>query len=132
MRTAELVCLELSVLLLIGQIILQAGAENLEFGTAYLASARDEMLRPQSTFSNRAGRALYNLLETWAAFAVIDLALITTGATGGIGRVGAIVWLVSRVVYIPLYIAGIPYIRTAAWIASIVGLLMMLARLNGM
>jgi uncharacterized MAPEG superfamily protein len=54
--------------------------------------------------------------------------LIATQHTGGWG---ATLWIIARIVYIPLYLAGVKYARTAAWVVSIVGLLMMLARLAG-
>jgi len=42
---------------------------------------------------------------------------------------GATIWIVARIVYLPLYLAGVPKLRTLAWVVSIVGLLMMLAQL---
>ena len=47
--------------------------------------------------------------------------MIVTQHTGGLG---ATLWIIGRVIYLPIYLAGIPYIRTAAWLLSIVGLLM--------
>jgi uncharacterized MAPEG superfamily protein len=38
---------------------------------------------------------------------------------------------VARIIYIPLYLFGVIYARTAAWTISIVGLVMMLWRLVG-
>ena len=42
---------------------------------------------------------------------------------------GAQLYFWSRVVYVPLYAAGIPYLRSVVWAVSIVGLLMVLSRL---
>ena len=42
---------------------------------------------------------------------------------------GAVVWIVARVVYVPLYALGIPVLRTLAWTISVVGLVMMLVHL---
>jgi len=58
----------------------------------------------------------------------VSLALIATQRTGGIGAIGA-TWIIGRVVYLPIYVLGINYVRTAAWGVSIIGLLMMLWRL---
>ena len=74
-------------------------------------------------------RALKNLLETYPAFIALALALVVTGKTGGIGATGAWLWLLARVVYVVLYAAGIPVVRTLVWIASILGLVLMLIRL---
>ena len=46
--------------------------------------------------------------------------------TGGIAATGAWVWLIARVVYLPLYAFGVPALRTLAWCVSIAGLVMML------
>ena len=39
---------------------------------------------------------------------------------------GAWTYLIARLVYVPLYAAGIPYIRSMAWLASLIGLAMVL------
>jgi uncharacterized MAPEG superfamily protein len=39
--------------------------------------------------------------------------------------------VLARVVYIPLYLAGVSYLRTLCWLVSIVGLALMLVRLAG-
>ena len=35
----------------------------------------------------------------------------------------------ARIVYHPLYLFGVPYVRSLAWLASMLGLLLMLIRL---
>ncbi len=42
---------------------------------------------------------------------------------------GAVIWIVARIVYLPLYAFGIPRVRSLAWLASLVGLALMLAAL---
>ena len=37
----------------------------------------------------------------------------------------ALLWLISRTIYIPLYILGINYLRTGAWAVSLICLIMM-------
>ena len=127
--TVELKTLAWSVILVFAQIAIQAGFATSETGVAYNASARDDAAAPKSPVSGRARRALNNLLETYPVFLALALALAATGRSGGTGADGAVLWLVARVAYVPVYLAGVPYLRTAIWIASIVGLLMMIARL---
>ncbi len=43
----------------------------------------------------------------------------------------ATIWILARIVYLPIYLLGIIYVRTAVWVISIIGLLMMLGRLAG-
>jgi uncharacterized MAPEG superfamily protein len=50
-----------------------------------------------------------------------------SGDSTGWGLTGAWLWLVCRLVYIPLYLAGIPYIRSLVWVGSLIGLLVMTA-----
>ena len=47
----------------------------------------------------------------------------------GIAATGAWLWLVARIAYAILYATGTPVVRTIAWFASLVGLVMMLIRL---
>jgi uncharacterized MAPEG superfamily protein len=128
MNSVELVCLELSVLLFIAHVVCQAVLAQGEFGQAFLFSPRDDAPEAKGVTVGRATRALANFVENYGAFVAMDLALIATGHTGGWG---AVVWIVARIVYLPIYLVGIPLVRTAVWTISIIGLLMMLARLAG-
>jgi uncharacterized MAPEG superfamily protein len=123
---SELLCLELSVILWVVHVICQAVTARAEFGDAYLFSPRDADIAPKGVACGRARRALANYVENLAPFVALDLALIATQHTGGLG---ATVWIIGRIVYLPIYLAGIAYLRTAAWALSIIGLLMMLSRL---
>jgi uncharacterized MAPEG superfamily protein len=125
--STEITVLIWSVALLLAQIVAQAVAIY-EFGPKYLFSARDEERRP-TVLAGRLYRALKNLLETYPAFIALALALVVTGKAGGSAATGASLWLAARVVYVLFYAAGVPVLRTLAWIVSIIGLLMMLARL---
>jgi uncharacterized MAPEG superfamily protein len=55
--------------------------------------------------------------------------LIVTQRTGGSGALGATIWILARIVYIPIYLFGVVYARTAVWAISIIGLVMMLSHL---
>jgi uncharacterized MAPEG superfamily protein len=124
----ELTCLELSVLLWIVHVLAQAFTARAEFGDAYLFSPRDKEKTAKAPIHGRATRALANYVENLGPFIALDLALIATNHAGGLG---ATIWILARIVYLPIYLAGISYVRTAVWAVSIVGLLMMLARLAG-
>jgi uncharacterized MAPEG superfamily protein len=94
-------------------------------------SPRDEGHRPGNVYAGRTARALANLLETYPAFVALALALVISGKTGGIGAIGAEIYLAARVLYLVVYAAGVSVVRTLLWAASIVGLIMMLVRLLG-
>lgn len=125
--STEIWVLGWSVVLLIAQIILQA-TSGYGLGSNYLAGPRDEEKKPPNVVSARLNRALRNYLETYAGFVALALALAVTGKTGGIGATGAIIWIVARVAFVPLYAFGIPWLRTVVWCGSLAGLVMMTIR----
>lgn len=118
-----------SVILLFFHIFLQAGLATREKGIAWNASARDGSSQTQGLIAARAERALNNFKETYPAFIALALALTIANHSSGLGVHGAGLWLVCRIVYIPLYLAGIPFVRSLVWTGSIIGLVMMLAAL---
>ena len=125
---SELLCLELAILLWFAHVLIQAVSAKGEFGDAYLFSPRDKFLPVKGVTYGRACRALENFTENFAPFAALDLALIATNNTGGIG---ATIWIICRIAYLPCYLFGINYVRTALWVGSLAGLLLMLWRLAG-
>lgn len=127
--STELTYLAWSVGLLIVHIALQGGAAMAELGLPYNAGPRDEGRKPKGALAQRADRALRNILETYPAFVALALALAVAGKVGGMGATGAALWFWGRAAYIPLYLFGVPYARTLAWIVALVGLILMLMRL---
>jgi uncharacterized MAPEG superfamily protein len=125
---SELVCLELSIVIWVVHILVQGGYGGSALNPDYLVGPRDQTLSPKGILYPRATRALSNYVENFGPFIAADLGLIATQHTGGWG---ATIWIIARIVYIPLYLTGVKYARTLAWVVSIVGLLMMLARLAG-
>ncbi len=118
-----------SVVLLFVHIGAQAIAATRELGSDWNAGPRDDGLRPQGVIAGRAERALGNYMETYAAFAILAVTLVASGRVDGIGLLGSAVWLVARLVYLPLYLAGIRYWRSLVWLVAAVGLALMAARL---
>ena len=126
---SELTCLELSVILWIVHVVLQAVYGNVELQVGYLFTSRDKPPAPSGLLFGRSARALANYVENLTPFVALALALIVTQRAGGLG---ATIWILARVVYIPLYLFDVVYARTAVWAISIVGLLMMLRQLIGL
>ncbi|MNV23792.1 MAPEG family protein [compost metagenome] len=121
--------LVLSVILLLLHICLQAMSVTREVGLAWNAGARDARPDLKGVFAGRAQRASDNFRETYPAFVGLVLALAIVGDASGWGLTGGWIWTVARVVYIPLYLAGVPYMRSIAWVVSLVGLVLMLVAL---
>lgn len=126
---SELVCLELSILLWYAHVLTQGAFAGAALGLPYLSGPRDDQREPKGQLFPRATRALRNYVENLAPFVAVDLGLIATQHTGGLG---ATIWIVARIVYLPLYLSGVSYLRTLCWVASLVGLGLMLARLADM
>jgi uncharacterized MAPEG superfamily protein len=96
----------------------------MQYGVFFAASARDEEA-PPGVLLGRAERALRNFLETWPAFVV--LALVAHLATPGDALVlwGGVIWLSGRLVYLPLYLAGVFGLRSFVWLGATAGLFLM-------
>lgn len=116
-----------SVVLLAAHICLQSIPATLELGSSWNAGPRDDQKKPAGVFAGRAERAFANFRETYPAFIGLALSLAITGDLTGWGLLGAWAWLACRIVYIPLYLAGIPYVRSLIWLGSLAGLLVMTA-----
>jgi len=127
--TYLLVLLCLSVVLLLVHILLQGNFATKDRGTAWNAGPRDGDNEPKSVMAGRTARASRNYQETYPACIGLLLAMILTGDSSGFGLFGAAVWLVARIVYIPLYLKGIPYVRSLVWLVSLVGLALMMIAL---
>lgn len=127
--TAELRVLGWSVVLLLVHIAIQGALVLRERGLRWNAGPRDDGQPPLGRHAGRAQRALENFKETYPAFVALVLALAITGRTGGTGELGAWLWFAARLLYLPLYLAGVPWIRSIAFAASLAGLLLMLITL---
>jgi uncharacterized MAPEG superfamily protein len=125
----ELTVLALSVLLLFVHIGLQGMLATRERGSTWNAGPRDDDMPPLSPLAGRAARALSNFQETYPAFIAAVLIVVVAGRSGGWSELGVWLWLAARLAYIPLYLAGIPYIRSLAWLVSVAGILAILAEL---
>ncbi|HEY5412312.1 MAG TPA: MAPEG family protein [Caulobacteraceae bacterium] len=127
--TLELQLLAWSVLLLIAHIAVQGALVSPLRGLAWNAGPRDEGQPPLGKYPGRAQRALENFKETYPAFIALALALLVADKTGGNGALGAGLWFGGRVAYLPLYLFGVPWLRSLAYGVSLAGLVLMLARL---
>jgi uncharacterized MAPEG superfamily protein len=89
---------------------------------------RDHM-RPLTVVGARAARALENMHEALPVFLALALLNLIVGTAAASAITGATIFLIARVIYVGLYLAGIPIVRTLIWVVSWVGLAMMVAPL---
>jgi uncharacterized MAPEG superfamily protein len=93
-------------------------------GTKIALGNRDNL--PETTpLAGRAQRTATNTLENFVLFAVIALVAQAAGNTSPRIVTGAEMFFWARIAYIPVYYAGIAYLRTAVWVVSIIGLAFM-------
>lgn len=122
----ELICLVWSVVLGLAHILIAGQARTKELGTKWNTSARDGVQPLLSNMTNRLFRAQANFFETFPLFAVLILVTAVTQLYSIYSQVGAILYLIARVIYLPLYAFGIPYIRTVVWLISVFGIILVL------
>ncbi len=91
-------------------------------------SNRDDV--PQANaLAGRADRMANNTKENFMLFAAIALAAAVAGVNTPRVELGAEVFVLARLVYVPVYLIGIPYLRTGVWAVGIAGMVMMLTAL---
>jgi uncharacterized MAPEG superfamily protein len=123
---SELVSLELGVVLWFAHLACVVGSAQFAFPLTWLLSSRDKQAVPKGRLFGRANRALANYVENFTVFAALDLALIATHQPGGWGPT---IWILARIVYLPLYLFDIIYARTIMWGVALLAIVMMLVRL---
>lgn len=117
-----------SVLLGLVQIVVAVLGTIGQRGLVWAAGARDDTA-PLAGVGGRLQRAQANFLETFPLFAAMALACMALNQASGQALLGAQIYFWARVVYVPVYAAGIPWLRTLVWTVSIVGMVMMLLTL---
>lgn len=78
---------------------------------------------------SRGRRAHTNAVENLAPFAALVLAAHVSGSANATTALGATIFFASRVAHAGLYMAGVPYLRTAAYAGGILGMAMILVQL---
>lgn len=123
----ELVLVVWAVLLTFVQMLIAVAGATRQVGLPALAGNR-EGLAPCTGWAGRAARAHHNMLESLVLFAALVLVAVVAGKTDANTLLGAQIFFWARLVYAVVYLAGIPWLRTAVWLASIVGLALIFSR----
>ena len=121
--TPELKWLGFSILLGLVHVFVAAGLTTHQRGLSWNAGNRDGEFKPLTGMAARASRANANFLETFPFFAAAVLALSVAGRQTPHTVLAVQLYFWARLLYLPIYIAGIPYVRTAVWVVSLWGLL---------
>ena len=116
-----LLCLVLPTVYLVGR----SGRPG---GLAWGFGNRDTSLDVPA-WVRRAERAHANLVENLPAFAILVLVAHVAGKANATTALGATLFFWGRVAHAAVYVAGIPYARTAAFFVGTAGELLILSQL---
>jgi uncharacterized MAPEG superfamily protein len=117
-----------SVALTLVQAVIAVIGAQLQVGLPMLAGNR-ENLPVIVDWAGRAQRAHRNMLENLVLFGLLVLVANATGKANATTALGAELFFWARIAYAAIYLAGIPWARTAAWGVSVVGLLLIFLQL---
>src|SRR6185503_18310947 len=126
--TPELTYLIWTAVLTFVLVVIAVAGATLEVGLPKLAGNRDG-LPEMPGWAGRAARAHRNMLESLVLFAVLVLVAHIAGVRNEMTLLGAQLFFWGRVAHAAIYIAGIPWLRTAAWAVSIMGLVLIFLQL---
>ena len=116
-----------SVVLCFVQVLIAAALANNQVGLTTLAGNREGM--PELTgMAGRAWRAHRNMVENLVLFAALVLTAQVTGKLDATTALGAQLFFWARLAYVAVYVIGLPWVRTAVWAVSIVGLVLIFIR----
>ncbi len=122
----EITILALGAVLLFIHIFVATRFKTAQYGRKWNTSARDEALPEPNPVAGRLMRAQANFQETFPIAIVALMGVVIAGKTSQWSAFGGWIWLGARVVYLPLYWAGIPVVRTIVWSIALVGLAMVI------
>jgi uncharacterized MAPEG superfamily protein len=125
----EIMYLAWSVLLAIVQMLITVVALVQHSGMAVALGNRAN-LPELPGWGGRAGRANDNMAQNLVLFAAAVLAVVVVGTTNAMTLLGAQLFFWGRVAYAVCYIGGITWLRTASWLVSIAGVVLIVLQLK--
>ncbi len=114
----SMLILSLALLLLIQ--LIQATQVIRLHGQPYALSPRDNPV-DVGVLGGRIQRAKVNLVENLMLFAPLSVLAEALKSDPKLVAWGAAIFFVARVLHFPLYLAGIALVRTLAWLAGVIG-----------
>ena len=127
--TPEFIMLAFTLILALVQIGAAGMARTAELGAKWNAGPRDAEVPPPGKLAGRLMRAQANLFETLPIFAAAVIMAHIAGKDGILTGVGAHLYFFGRLIYVPLYAFGVPYIRSLVWLVATGGLVLVIAAL---
>ena len=122
----ELIVLAWGCVLALVHIFVAVRFKTRQYGSKWNMGARDEDLPAPQPVVGRLARAQANFFETFPIYAAAALVVSVADLESRWTAIGAWLWLGARIVYLPLYAFGVPYLRTAVFLMSVVGIALVL------
>jgi len=107
-------------------IFAAAAAKTRQYGRRWNMGARDEKLPEPKPLVGRLMRAQANFFETFPIMAAALLMVAVSGRGSAATQAAAFVWLGARILYLPLYAAGVPVVRTLVFALSVAAIVVVL------
>jgi uncharacterized MAPEG superfamily protein len=126
--TFDLQMLVWSAALALAQMVVAAIGAQGQVGLPALAGNRED-LPPVTGWAGRARRAHANMLENLLLFAIVVLVAHAAGRANATTALGAALFFWARLAYAIIYVAGVPWLRTAAWAVALAGILAVFSQL---
>lgn len=127
--TTELTLLAWSVVLGLLHALATGQIGVQQHGLAYNMGPRDEK-KETTGVGGRVTRAFSNYMQTFPFFAAAVLVAHAAGRHSWATVLGAHLYFWGRLAYVPLYAAGIPMVRTAAFAVALLGIVLILLALT--
>ncbi len=117
----ELKYLLFSVILCFAQVVVLAVLATGQVGLPPLVGNREGM-GELTGMAGRAKRAHLNMVENLVLFAALVLIAVVAQKTTALTALGAAVFFWARLAFAIVYLVGVPWLRTAIWGVSAVGM----------
>jgi uncharacterized MAPEG superfamily protein len=126
--TADLWALVAAMLLAVVQLTLSSVLTLRQLGGVWVAGSRDEA-REVTGLSGRFVRAHRNLLEIFPQFVAALFLVHAAHADGSLSTIGAWLFVIARLLYVPAYAFGPVGLRPICWLAAQAGIFVIVADL---
>ena len=123
--TIEMKLLLWSVVIGLLQCLATGMAVTSQRGIKFGGSARDDQ-QPITGIGGRVIRAFDNFMQTYVFFVALVLVGQVLDRHSTLTVAGANIYFWARVVYWPLYVLGVPMVRSLVWVVAVVGIVLLL------
>ncbi len=124
--TTELLMLALSAVLGFVHIVLASHWKSSAYGYRWAIGPRDEAVPPLGGVAGRLERASRNFGETFPLFVAAVVVAHLADRHGAMTVWGAQLYFWARVAYLPLYVFGVPVVRSLVWNVAALGIFLIL------